>query len=87
MTTTPLAPAPIKGAKTPKVGIVSLGCPKALVDSERILTQLRTEGYAVSPTYAGADIDMPQRSSRDTAPTHQLSLRNEWTLKPRLAFS
>ncbi|MBM3345273.1 MAG: 30S ribosomal protein S12 methylthiotransferase RimO [Betaproteobacteria bacterium] len=43
-------------AANPKVGFVSLGCPKALVDSERILTQLRTEGYAVSPTYAGADI-------------------------------
>lgn len=40
----------------PKVGFVSLGCPKALVDSENILTQLRGEGYAVSPTYAGADL-------------------------------
>ncbi|HZH28426.1 MAG TPA: 30S ribosomal protein S12 methylthiotransferase RimO [Azospirillaceae bacterium] len=40
----------------PKVGIVSLGCPKALVDSERILTRLRAEGYAVSPTYEGADV-------------------------------
>jgi ribosomal protein S12 methylthiotransferase len=40
----------------PKVGIVSLGCPKALVDSERILTQLRAEGYAVSPSYANADV-------------------------------
>jgi ribosomal protein S12 methylthiotransferase len=39
-----------------RVGFVSLGCPKALVDSERILTQLKTEGYAVSPTYEGADI-------------------------------
>jgi ribosomal protein S12 methylthiotransferase len=38
------------------VGFVSLGCPKALVDSERILTQLRAEGYAVSPTYDGADL-------------------------------
>ncbi len=44
------------GTAVPKVGFVSLGCPKALVDSENILTQLRTEGYAVSPTYAGADI-------------------------------
>lgn len=35
----------------PKVGFVSLGCPKALVDSERILTQLRTEGYEISPSY------------------------------------
>jgi tRNA A37 methylthiotransferase MiaB len=34
---------------SPKVGFVSLGCPKALVDSERILTQLRTEGYAITP--------------------------------------
>ena len=40
----------------PKVGFVSLGCPKALVDSERILTQLRAEGYAIAPSYAGADI-------------------------------
>lgn len=40
----------------PKVGIVSLGCPKALVDSERIITKLRSDGYALSPDYAGADI-------------------------------
>ncbi len=39
----------------PTIGIVSLGCPKALVDSERILTQLRAEGYKLSPDYAGAD--------------------------------
>ena len=38
----------------PTVGMVSLGCPKALVDSERILTRLRAEGYAISPDYAGA---------------------------------
>jgi ribosomal protein S12 methylthiotransferase len=38
------------------VGFVSLGCPKALVDSERILTQLRAEGYEVAPTYAAADL-------------------------------
>ena len=42
--------------KSPKVGFVSLGCPKALVDSERILTQLKTEGYAVAQDYAGADL-------------------------------
>ncbi|GAB3131771.1 30S ribosomal protein S12 methylthiotransferase RimO [Novispirillum itersonii] len=42
-------------APAPRVGIVSLGCPKALVDSERILTRLRAEGYEVSPTYEGAD--------------------------------
>src|SRR5260221_7525586 len=41
---------------TPKVGFVSLGCPKALVDSEGILTRLRAEGYAISPSYAGADL-------------------------------
>jgi len=40
----------------PSVGFVSLGCPKALVDSELILTQLRAEGYATSPTYEGADL-------------------------------
>ncbi|UAW96914.1 30S ribosomal protein S12 methylthiotransferase RimO [Halopseudomonas nanhaiensis] len=40
----------------PKVGFVSLGCPKALVDSERILTQLRTEGYQVVATYQDADV-------------------------------
>jgi ribosomal protein S12 methylthiotransferase len=42
--------------KSPKVGFVSLGCPKALVDSERILTRLRAEGYEVVPTYAAADL-------------------------------
>ena len=41
---------------SPKVGFVSLGCPKALVDSERILTQLRTEGYQVTADYDGADV-------------------------------
>ncbi len=39
----------------PKIGFVSLGCPKALVDSERIITQLRAEGYELAPSYAGAD--------------------------------
>ncbi len=39
-----------------KVGFISLGCPKALVDSERILTQLRTEGYEVTPSYDDADV-------------------------------
>jgi len=43
-------------SSNPKVGFVSLGCPKALVDSERILTQLRTEGYQVSATYQDADL-------------------------------
>ena len=42
-------------AGQPTIGMVSLGCPKALVDSERILTRLRAEGYGISPDYAGAD--------------------------------
>jgi ribosomal protein S12 methylthiotransferase len=40
----------------PKVGFVSLGCPKALTDSELILTQLSAEGYATSKTFEGADL-------------------------------
>ncbi|MBP6710038.1 MAG: 30S ribosomal protein S12 methylthiotransferase RimO [Propionivibrio sp.] len=48
MTTDSIAP--------PKVGFVSLGCPKALVDSEQILTKLRAEGYLISPSYEGADL-------------------------------
>jgi len=43
-------------AAPPRVGFVSLGCPKALVDSEQILTQLRAEGYAIAPTYEGAEL-------------------------------
>ena len=43
-------------AIAPKVGFVSLGCPKALVDSERILTQLRVEGYDIVPSYGEADV-------------------------------
>lgn len=39
-----------------RIGMVSLGCPKALVDSERILTRLRADGYAMSPDYQGADV-------------------------------
>jgi ribosomal protein S12 methylthiotransferase len=42
--------------RIPKVGFVSLGCPKALVDSERILTHLRAEGYEVAPSYDSADV-------------------------------
>ena len=43
-------------SSSPKVGFVSLGCPKALVDSERILTQLKVEGYAIVPSYDAADV-------------------------------
>ncbi len=47
---------PVAIPDQPKVGMVSLGCPKALVDSERILTRLRADGYAMSADYAGADV-------------------------------
>ncbi len=54
-----LAPKPLlhsdRREGQPTIGMVSLGCPKALVDSERILTRLRAEGYAISTDYAGAD--------------------------------
>jgi ribosomal protein S12 methylthiotransferase len=43
-------------APAPRVGFVSLGCPKALVDSERILTQLRIRGYEISPSYEASDL-------------------------------
>ncbi len=58
----PGTPGRVSGARrparraVPTIGFVSLGCPKALVDSERVLTQLRAEGYATSPTYEGADL-------------------------------
>ncbi|SFD52930.1 30S ribosomal protein S12 methylthiotransferase RimO [Roseivivax sediminis] len=45
----------VRPGRQPTIGMVSLGCPKALVDSERILTRLRAEGYAISPEYGGAD--------------------------------
>ena len=51
MTDTPSDPA----KPAPRISFVSLGCPKALVDSERILTRLRAEGYELSKTHAGAD--------------------------------
>ncbi|MCK6427925.1 30S ribosomal protein S12 methylthiotransferase RimO [Betaproteobacteria bacterium PRO7] len=47
---------PSRSARVPTVGMVSLGCPKALVDSERIVTQLRAEGYVLSGSYDGADL-------------------------------
>ncbi len=54
MSQAPVRPRPLP-APVPKIGMVSLGCPKALVDSERILSRLRAEGYDFSPDYAGAD--------------------------------
>src|ERR1700691_3502673 len=50
------SPSSPRPRRVPKVGFVSLGCPKALVDSERILTQLRAEGYEVAATYQAADV-------------------------------
>lgn len=47
---------PAKKLSAPKVGVVSLGCPKALVDSERIMTQLRSEGYQFTDTHKNADV-------------------------------
>src|SRR6188472_1981572 len=52
---TPAAAAPVQST-SPKVGFVSLGCPKALTDSELILTQLSAEGYETSKTFEGADL-------------------------------
>jgi ribosomal protein S12 methylthiotransferase len=49
-------PKATAAARVPRVGFVSLGCPKALVDSESILTQLRAEGYDIAPSYEGSDL-------------------------------
>ena len=61
-TAIPAAPASRGSARNaprerpPAVGFVSLGCPKALVDSERIITELRLRGYTIAPEYKGADL-------------------------------
>jgi len=55
-TPSPIFRDEIQGGLTPSVSFVSLGCPKALVDSERIITRLRAEGYALSREHAGADV-------------------------------
>ncbi len=52
----PMIRSRMHDVREPRVGFVSLGCPKALVDSERIITELRAEGYAISPSYEGADL-------------------------------
>jgi len=54
----------------PTVGMVSLGCPKALVDSERILTQLRTDGYRISVDYQGADVVLVNTCTRHCDRVH-----------------
>ncbi len=46
----------IKQSTIPRVGFISLGCPKATVDSEHILTRLRAEGYVISSSYADSDL-------------------------------
>jgi ribosomal protein S12 methylthiotransferase len=56
MAVTKIQPRARAAAAAPTVGFVSLGCPKALVDSEQILTRLRAEGYVIAPTYQGADL-------------------------------
>ncbi|MDO4683072.1 MAG: 30S ribosomal protein S12 methylthiotransferase RimO [Lautropia sp.] len=56
ITAAPKAPASAIARQAPSVGFVSLGCPKALVDAERIVTQLRAEGYEISSQYEGADL-------------------------------
>jgi len=56
MPSSPRAAKARSSITAPRVGFVSLGCPKALVDSEQILTQLRAEGYAIAPSYDGADL-------------------------------
>jgi ribosomal protein S12 methylthiotransferase len=55
-TPSPIFREEIQGGLTPSVSFVSLGCPKALVDSERIITRLRAEGYVLSREHAGADV-------------------------------
>ena len=54
--TTPGSVPARRRKQAPRIGFVSLGCPKALVDSEAILTQLRAEGYDIAPSYAGSDL-------------------------------
>ena len=54
--TTASSRVPARARAAPSVGFVSLGCPKALVDSEQILTRLRAEGYAIAPNYEAADL-------------------------------
>src|SRR5437867_12064039 len=67
-----------RAAAMPRVGFVSLGCPKALVDSEQILTRLRAEGYAIAPTYDGADLVVV-----NTAGLSSRRCRNRWKRSAR----
>jgi ribosomal protein S12 methylthiotransferase len=67
---------------SPKVGFVSLGCPKALVDSERILTQLRSEGYEVVPTYDAADLVVVNTCGFIDEAVHESSSPAVWARSP-----
>ena len=58
----------------PKVGLVQLGCPKNLVDSERILTQLRAEGYVIAPGYDDADVVIVNIKSGATANSYVVTV-------------
>src|SRR3546814_19868309 len=65
-------------ASNPRVGFVSLGCPKALVDSERILPQLRVEGYDIVQTYDDADVVVVNTCGFiDSAVTESLAANGE----------
>ena len=61
----------------PKVGFISLGCPKALVDSERILTQLRIDGYEITPSYDDASIVVNTCGFIDSAKAESLEAIGE----------
>lgn len=54
--------------RPPRVGFVSLGCPKALVDSERIVTELRAEGYLISSTYKDSDLVIGEHLAASSMP-------------------
>src|SRR3954447_12366610 len=74
------APMAITLPSPPKVGMVSLGCPKALVDSERILTKLRSDGYALSSDYEEADVVLVNTCGfLDSAKEESLAARGEAT--------
>ena len=69
-------PARARRARAPKVGFVSLGCPKALVDSERILTQLRAEGYEIAPSYEAPTSSSSTPAASSTPRSRSRSMRS-----------
>ena len=64
-------------AVAPKISFVSLGCPKALVDSERIITSLRSEGYELSKSHAGADVVIAAKTDVAENPKLQPIVRDK----------